>query len=121
MTTASQYIVEILLGDREAIRAAAIRFPDGTVYEASFHAECWYEAYSMGKIKEDPSQGEFIGLIDKYHVEEGFTTTRNRFVNRSEAFDISVASGQRPPETSQSGEGNTEFLDSNDIADRYRT
>jgi len=121
MTPASQYIVEVLLGDREAIRAAALRFPDGTIFEGTFHAECWYEAYAKGKIEEDPAQGEFIGLIDKYHVEEGFTTTFNRFVNRSEAYHISISSGQRPPEQHQADQGNTDFLDSHDIADRYRT
>lgn len=116
--TKAEYIVEVLLGDREAIRAAAIRFPDGTIFEGTFHAECWYEAYSKGKIAEDPSEGEFINLIERYKVDEGFTTTTGRFVDRSEAYDISVAALQRPAE--EPGEFDTQWLDSHDIADKYR-
>lgn len=116
--TRAQFIMEVLLGDREAIRAAAIRFPDGTVYEGAIHAECWYEAYSKGKIQTDPAQGEFVTLIDEYGVEEGFTTTKGRFVGRSEAYSLSVSSGQRPPEAKTPGVF-TDWLDSEDIYDRY--
>lgn len=120
MTLDARYIVEVLLGDREAIRAAAIRFPDGTIYEGSFHAECWLLAYSMGKIAEDPSEESTVDLQHKYSVEEGFTTTFNRFVDRHIAFDLSVASGQRPEEEKAPAEFDTQWLDSHDIADKYR-
>lgn len=109
-------IMEVLLGDREAIRAAAIRFPDGKVIEGTFHADCWLIAYDQGYVAEqmgDEFTAEF--LIQKYKAEEGFTTTQGRFVDREEAYRIAIAAQQRPPEHG------TDFhsLDSHDVADEY--
>lgn len=116
--TLPHIIMEVLLGDREAIRAAAIRFPDGEVFEGPFHAECWYEAHNKGKVKEDPSEGEYVDLIEVYSVEEGFTTTTGRFVGREEAFKIAVSAHQQKPEPAASP---YQYLDSQDVADKYET
>lgn len=116
--TLAHTVMEVLLGDREAIRAAAIRFPDGEVFEGPFHAECWYEAKAKGKVKEDVSQGEYVDLIEVYSVVEGFTTTTGRFVGREEAFRIAVAAHQQMPEPSDSP---YQYLDSQDVADKYET
>lgn len=118
MSCVAIYIVEVLLGDREAIRAAAIRFPDGTAYYAPFHADCYYQAYAEGKIKISPDHHQFYDLIQRYDIEEGFLTTKGRFVNRSEAFDIAQRNDQIPAEPPS--EHDTSFLDSHDIEGKYK-
>lgn len=66
--------------DREAIRMAAIRLPDGTIHEGLIHGLAWEES-GLSPIAENRP-------IALQAIEEGFVTTNNRFVNREQAFEI---------------------------------
>ena len=113
------YIVEALIDEREAIRAAAIRFADGTVYEGPFHAHCWMQAREDGLVDYEPDEDVDVGDLQAiYDVRDGFVTTSGRFVDRGEAFRISMDAKQIPREEPGLYPA---WLDSGDVQHSYAT
>lgn len=64
----------------EKIAWAAIRYPDGEIFENTNHDSCVDIAVGSGRTYND-------------EYETGFLTSEGRFVDRREAFDIAKASG----------------------------
>lgn len=88
-------IVENAKGERERIRAAAVRY-NGKVYESYFHPQAVEDALidqhgkeNLDKYWNDANENRLKGL------ESGYTTNTRRFVQSAEdAWDIADQSGQ---------------------------
>lgn len=68
---------------KEIIICAAVKMPDGFVVRGHRHADCYHNLYGRPKYKE--------AVFGK--TEEGFITSKNRFVGREEGRKIQDAAG----------------------------
>lgn len=100
----SRRCLRFLLEGVERIRSAAIKMADGTVLEGPMHIVIIEFAADNGYFSDigvhsfDELKAAFEGYDpDELGVEEGFTTSSGRFVDREEAFDIANSRGQIKP------------------------
>lgn len=75
----------------EMVRAAAIRLPNGQVFEGNFHGQA-YETASIFTGRADLVPG--YGMAPEPGIVEGFVTSRGRFIDRAEAGAIGGRRGQ---------------------------
>lgn len=71
------------MSDKEICICAAIKDVDGIIYRGHRHADCISLAMECGKKL--PFTGE-----SKW---QGFITSKNRFVNRYEGYELQIAAG----------------------------
>lgn len=69
----------------EDIRHAAIRTKDNWIFIGKCHADCFHKAQNVGKEKELSNKVE----------DQGFVTSKGRFVDRKIAAKIALRSKQR--------------------------
>jgi hypothetical protein len=73
---------------------AAIRLPDGRVIRGHRHDSCIRTAYELVKWQHDPNSG--VGGPEwsaSMAIDQGFVTSRNRYVGRREGMRLQVAAG----------------------------
>lgn len=66
----------------ELIKHAAVKGPEGLVFFGKCHADCFYQAMNVGLRLPSPAENQ------------GFFTSRGRFVTRSQAHRIAAEAGQ---------------------------
>jgi N12 class adenine-specific DNA methylase len=94
----------------ERIRAAAVRLGDNSVYEGPSHGAAVQAAWDAGRSPEEAQ-----AILDEEN--EGFMTTRNRWLSRAEAAEFAKANGQYIDRTpTKRKEGEAEWLDAADVA-----
>ena len=96
----------------EVVICAAIRLPDGKVFRGNRHSDCIETAYKFvnwnGGV--DPSEERWQpNMCD----DQGFITSRNRYVGREEGFKLQQAAGL--PSACLSGYRLSEYLFSEDL------
>lgn len=69
--------------DPEIAICAAVRMPDGYVVRGHRHSDCFYTISGIPRYQDPKIFGR----------EQGFVTSRNRFVSRVEACKLQVAAG----------------------------
>lgn len=74
----------------EWVKAAAIRTPEGKVFEGPMHI------MAVVKYMEDEGVEDVMAFMEENTYEEGFTTNKGRFIDRVEAFDLATEAGQKP-------------------------
>lgn len=79
---------------REQIVCAAIRLPDGRVIRGHRHDGCIKYAYDLVTWQNDPKSGvNGPPWTPEMARQQGFVTSRNRYVDRAEAMEIHRAAG----------------------------
>ena len=73
--------------DRDRIKSAAIRYPNGNIYTGKYHGKCFEAAAEAGEVK------------DGGRVDQGFMTENGIFVDRQEARKIAIKAFQCRTET----------------------
>lgn len=91
------------LADREVCVCAAIRMPDGYIVRGHRHRDCLRSAGEMARGKG----------VKRGDVVQGFLTTRERFVNRTEGLALQIAAGR--PSADPTGEYHHAQLYSEDL------
>lgn len=72
------------MNDPEIIICAAVIAEDGAIYRGHRHRDCLFAMKSEGRNRDPNMSARF---------NEGFITSRNRYVSRKEAYEIQVAAG----------------------------
>lgn len=74
------------MNEKEIVICAAVRAKDGTIYRGHRHAHALYKPYGLqgmpGYDGERP-----------YGDDQGFITSKNRYVNRKEGLALQLAAG----------------------------
>lgn len=96
MATQKRQREEMEAQAREIVICAAIRLPDGRVFRGHRHSNCIDVARTTvnhrHRIGLEPEP--FHGIYEKRGLgDQGFITSRNRFVGREEAYRLQVAAG----------------------------
>jgi len=79
---------------QEKIKSAAVRLANGHVYIGLTHGDALENAH---KIYRDKSESYYRKLFQK--TEDGFVTSKRRFVDRDEAYEIAVKGRQIKPQS----------------------
>lgn len=81
--------------DPEVCICAAIRLPDGRVIRGHRHDGCIMYAKAMVDCEARPSNGGGPEWHPSMCREQGFVTSRNRYVDRIEGMRLQIAAGVR--------------------------
>lgn len=76
------------LMEHEICICAAIRMPDGVIIRGHRHSNCIATAYDMPRYKES-----WECPFGENGEDQGFVTSRNRYVTREEGMALQVAAG----------------------------
>lgn len=68
----------------EYVTRAAVKMPDGKIFKGTYHADARERAIATGRYDN----------VEEISYEDGFVTSKNRFVSREEAFDIAEVAKQ---------------------------
>jgi hypothetical protein len=87
-------------GARETVICAAIRLPDGRIFRGHRHGDCIRtarEAVNWNGGVDPWREGDWIGRHEYWHPsmceDQGFITSRNRYVDRQEGMRLQLAAG----------------------------
>lgn len=83
-----------VLRDREIVICSAIKLPNGKIFRGHRHADCLRTAKAFvdwnGGV--DPGEHHWHRSMSR---DQGFITSRNRYVDREEAYKLQIAAGIR--------------------------
>lgn len=90
---------------REICICAAIRLPDGRVIRGHRHHNCFHAIAELATVDASVPSGP----VATARFEQGFVTSRNRFVGREEGVALQIAAGIPSADTVRKGYGNQLF------------
>jgi hypothetical protein len=82
----------LLVGAREVCICAAVRLPDGRVFRGHRHSDCLLTARQAVNAGRDEREYDDVW---RPHMggDQGFVTSRNRYVDREEGLKLQLAAG----------------------------
>lgn len=89
----------------EIVICAAIKMPDGYIVRGHRHHHCLQTASSIPRYAEMRVSGN----------DQGFITSRNRYVDRAEGLALQIAAGIRSVDPNRNGDYHPEILFSEDL------
>jgi len=78
--------------DQEIVICSAIKLPNGKIFRGHRHADCIYTAHKFVVWNAGNDPGDHHWTSDMCS-DQGFITSRNRYVGREEGLRIQLAAG----------------------------
>lgn len=79
----------------EIVICAAIRLPNGKIYRGQRHGDCIRAAREFIEYRAAAQDAEYVEMAERKDIygDQGFITSRNRYVDRQEGMRLQLAAG----------------------------